>query len=429
MKPFSKLNIVSILCFIFLFIHCGKKSTEPEEMKLISIEILPITVTLSNGQTQQFLCNGYYSDESSKRVENNITWSLFPGTSGYIDETGLFTAYNKTGAETITAIYLDKQTQAVVIVQSSEYESPTASFEVIPSQGTLDTVFSFDASACTDDKDSVSVLQIRWDWENDGTWDTNYSIVKNVTYQYSTEGIKTIKMEVKDTDGFTDLTTKQLSVTAESENTAGTLTDIDGNIYLTIKIGNQWWMADNLKVRHYRNGDVIAHITNGEQWGDLEVGAYCYYDNDVNYHAVYGCLYNWYVVNDSRNIAPEGWHVPTDEEWKELEIYLGMSQTEVDGSMWRGTDEGGKLKENSTVHWQSPNLGATNESCFSALPSGYRGDYTGLYYDLGRYTAFWSFTGGGTNTAWYRRLDYDHSEIRRNLVGKQFGFSIRLVKD
>lgn len=95
----------------------------------------------------------------------------------------------------------------------------------------------------------------------------------------------------------------------------GKVTDIDGNTYKTVKIGNQWWIAENLKVTHYRNGDAIPEVTDNEQWKNLNSGAYCAYDNNESNAAVYGYLYNWYAMNDSRNIAPEGWYVPSDEEW------------------------------------------------------------------------------------------------------------------
>ena len=111
----------------------------------------------------------------------------------------------------------------------------------------------------------------------------------------------------------------------------------------------------------------------------------------MNNVATYGRLYNWYAVADSRNIAPTGWHVPSDAEWKQLEMYLGMSQSEADGLAVRGTTEGGKMKEAGTTHWLNPNTGATNESGFSGLPGGYRG-YNGSYYGIGGIADFWSST-------------------------------------
>jgi len=209
----------------------------------------------------------------------------------------------------------------------------------------------------------------------------------------------------------------------------GWVTDIDGNLYQTIKIGNQWWMMENLKVTHYRNGDAIPNVTDGSTWSGLTTGAYCNYNNDVNNVATYGRLYNWDAAVDSRNIAPVGWHVPTDEEWKQLEMYLGMSQTEADATGWRGTDEGGKLKEVGTAHWVSPNTGATNESGFSASPGG--GRYgNGYFHNMDLAALFCSSTEGSNYSAWYRSLDYGSSQVYRyDDLSKHYGFSVRCVRN
>jgi len=206
-----------------------------------------------------------------------------------------------------------------------------------------------------------------------------------------------------------------------------TVTDYDGNTYFTVKIGEQCWMAQNLKVTHYRNGDPIPNVTDDTEWEDLTTGAYCDYNNDEGNVATYGRLYNWYAVVDSRNIAPAGWHVPSDDELKQLEMYLGMSQAEADSAGWRGTDEGGKLKETGTTHWAPPNTGATNESGFSALPGGYRVSY-GSFGDMGHYAYFWSSTEDSSDGAWYRPLSYSDSQVGRYL-SKRGGFSVRCVKD
>jgi uncharacterized protein (TIGR02145 family) len=135
---------------------------------------------------------------------------------------------------------------------------------------------------------------------------------------------------------------------------AGTVTDIDGNVYQTVTIGTQVWMKENLKVTHYRNGEAIPNVTDGNVWGALTTGAYCEYNNDVNNVATYGRLYISYAVADNRNIAPTGWHVPSDAEWKQLEMTLGMSQAQADSVGWHGAPVGGKLKEAGTTHWLAP---------------------------------------------------------------------------
>jgi uncharacterized protein (TIGR02145 family) len=208
----------------------------------------------------------------------------------------------------------------------------------------------------------------------------------------------------------------------------GTVTDIDGNVYKTVKNGDQWWLAENLKVTHYRNGDPIPNITDQNEWSNLTTGAYCEYNNDPSHVEIYGRLYNWYAVNDGRNIAPVGWHVPSDEEWK-LVMLFGMSRSEADDTEYRGTDEGGKMKETGTTHWKSPNSGATNESGLSALPGGYRHLTTSNYVSLGHFAYFWSSTEYNSGSAWFRTLDYDHSGVTRSYSHNQGGFSVRCVRD
>ena len=209
----------------------------------------------------------------------------------------------------------------------------------------------------------------------------------------------------------------------------GTMTGNDGKVYQTVKIGNQWWMAENLKETQYRNDDAILEVTDSETWAVLSAGARCAYNNSESTANTYGYLYNWYAVDDSRNIAPEGWHVPTDEEWKQLEMYLCMSQSVADMSGWRGTDESGKMKESGIEHWNSPNTGATNESGFTALPGGYH--YPTVYFNwMGTDAYFWSSTEYiNVGNAWYRRLHYTHQNICRDQGLKQGGFSVRCVKD
>jgi len=203
--------------------------------------------------------------------------------------------------------------------------------------------------------------------------------------------------------------------TSSDNKTTGTVTDIDGNVYQTVKIGDQWWMAENLRVIWYRNGDVIPKVTDGIEWARLSTGAYCNYNNNDSNAYIYGSLYNWYSVNDSRGLAPEGWHVPSDAEWKTLASYLGGDAV-----------AGGKMKESGTMHWANP--GATNESGFSALPGGYR--YANGTYDLmGYYAFYWSTTEFSSYYAWYRELRDGESEVRHYYNGKVQGYSVRCIKD
>jgi uncharacterized protein (TIGR02145 family) len=207
---------------------------------------------------------------------------------------------------------------------------------------------------------------------------------------------------------------------------SGTVTDRDGNVYHTVTIGTQAWMVENLKVTHYQNGDAISNVTGDKEWSNLTTGAYCDYDNNSNNAATYGRLYNCYGVNDSRNLAPAGWHVPSDHEWKILEMTLGMSPSEADGLKMRGTDEGFKLKETGRSHWLNPDTGATNESGFSALPGGIRYS-VGPFEGLGIVAFFWSSKEDSSSTGWYRGIG--GPGVVRGSIDKHWGYSVRCVRD
>lgn len=215
--------------------------------------------------------------------------------------------------------------------------------------------------------------------------------------------------------------TKTVSINIKA---SGTVTDYDGNIYHTVVIGTQTWTVENLKVTHYRNGDLIPNITDNTAWPTLTTGAYCIYNNTETNKDIYGALYNWYAVTDSRNIAPSGWHVPTDEEWTTLTNFLGGSAI-----------AGGKMKEYGTTHWTAPNTGGSNSSGLTILPCGDRGsmsgmDLTGFFLNLKEYGSFWSSTEANATLGFSRYIYYGSASIGRdNGYLKINGMGVRLVKD
>ena len=208
----------------------------------------------------------------------------------------------------------------------------------------------------------------------------------------------------------------------------GTMVDIDSNIYKTVKIGNQWWMAENLKVTRYRSGVFITELKDSGDWVSQINGGRCEY-SDPNLEAP-GFLYNWFAISNADIIAPEGWHIPTDDEWKELEKTLGMTQAEADKLTWRGTDQGDKLKSNDQSEWTSfENIFSTNKSGFTALGGSCR-VYNSSWGDPGlKSTGFWWTATTNGDNAWYRYLDYKSSKVFRSHADKHYGFSIRCVKD
>jgi uncharacterized protein (TIGR02145 family) len=210
-----------------------------------------------------------------------------------------------------------------------------------------------------------------------------------------------------------------------------TIMDVDGNIYKTIKIGGQVWMAENLKVTHYRNGDAIPFLKDNDAWASTSSGAYCYYDSDFVWPIVFGHLYNSHAVFDNRGLAPEGWHVPTDEDWIELEIALGMSQEESNKLGWHGTNQGSKLSGDTNL-WKAGQLienAGFGISDFNALPGGYRYDSDGHYEFIGEIGFFWASTEYGGNYPWSRRIYFEKTEIARGHYYRNYGFSVRCIKN
>ena len=195
-----------------------------------------------------------------------------------------------------------------------------------------------------------------------------------------------------------------------------------------VTIGTQIWTTRNLDVTTYSDGTPIPEVTDPTQWAALTTGAWCYYNNDAATGTTYGKLYNWYAVAGiydaaslsnpalRKNLAPTGYHVPTDAEWSTLTTCLGGESV-----------AGGKMKEAGTTHWYSPNTLATNSSGFTGLPGGYRGN-DGTFYDIGNYGVWWSSSENGTTDAWNRYLSYGSGYAGRNYGNKRSGWSVRCLR-
>ncbi len=201
-----------------------------------------------------------------------------------------------------------------------------------------------------------------------------------------------------------------------SFTTTESLTDIDGNIYATVILGTQVWMADPLATSTFSDDTEIPLVTDATAWSNLTTPGYCFYNNDeATYGETYGALYNWYAVN-AGNICPDGWRVPTADDWSILVSHIG------------GISNGGKLKETGTVHWESPNTGATNETGFTALPGGYR-SISGGFVNMGRWGHWWTPAEYDETFAWYRYLSYNNGILYTERFNKKVGFSIRCIKE
>ncbi len=430
---FSKFNLIFAV-FIFTM-SCNDTATSPEEPKDDEKPLTSIINPLSNTEWDEgtvITIKATASDnEGISKVEFYIDGNL-EFTDDSVEYYYVWNTDNKSGSHTLMTKAYDINNNtgsSDLIYVKIINETPQASFTVSPSSGDTTIVFKVDASASSDKEDDAAELQIRWDWEADGSWDTDYSTLKTAEHKYSTDGTKRILLEVKDTDGQTDTTSLQILVDSADP---GTVTDIDGNVYHTVKIGNQWWIVENLRVTHYRDGTAIPLVYINSQWVTQNKGAYCYYNMDASNITDYGLMYNFHAVSSDRGLAPEGWHVASDEEWKELEMYLGMTQGQADLTLWRGTNEGGKLKESGTTHWNAPNTGATNETGFTALPGGWRSMYDGTFSGMGTFVSFWTSTGTTASNGTYaltRGLSSAESRISRTGDLRVAGLSVRCIKD
>lgn len=207
--------------------------------------------------------------------------------------------------------------------------------------------------------------------------------------------------------------------------------DRDGNIYHTVIIGSQIWMVENLKTTKYDDGISIPIVTGNTAWSNLASPGCCWYNNDQNTHGdIYGALYNWYAVETGK-LCPSGWHVATDNEWKELEMELGMSQSAADDWGWNGSDQGSQLAGNASL-WNDGDLEtnpAFNSSGFIALPGGIRPSSTGTFDYLHTKGYWWTATDAGGDEAWFRSIDFNHANEYRYATSIESGFSVRCIKD
>lgn len=308
------------------------------------------------------------------------------------------------GSYTLKATSVDNtgDTKSDEILVGIVNAPPTALFSVTPSIGSLFTHFFFNAFGSNDNQTPTSQLQVRWDFDGNGLWDTNWDTGKKLSHQYSSEGTYNVMMEVKDSGGLTNQFTKSITVDNGNGGITGTFTDPrDGQTYITIEIGSQTWFAENL------------NYESESSW---------WYDDDPDNGTIYGRLYKW---DAAINACPSGWHLPSDEEWKILEMALGMSQSEADSEGNRGTDEGEKMK--STLWWYDNNNG-TNSSGFNGVPGGIR-ESNGTFYYLGHGGYWWTATTDYSALRLYRSLLSYSTQVGRSHFYKPYGISVRCLKD
>ncbi len=211
-----------------------------------------------------------------------------------------------------------------------------------------------------------------------------------------------------------------------------TITDFDGNTYNTVQIDSQCWMAENLKTTTYRNGTPIPNVTSNVAWTHLTTSAYVWQSNDINWKRPYGALYNWYAIADTNGLCPAGWHVPTDNEWSTLTNFIGGTNSphgnELKSCRQVNSPLGGVCNTSEDPRWNAFIEYGTDNYWFSGLPGGYR-DSEGNFLSLREVGVWWSSSEDSSGYPVYRQLDKCFGTIYVNSTSKQYGYSVRCIKD
>jgi uncharacterized protein (TIGR02145 family) len=316
--------------------------------------------------------------------------------------------------------YYDQEFQLIVEANKNQ----ELSYELKPKNGTLEIVTTpFDATILLNNKNygtspnTIKDLLI-------GTYNLK---VHKIGYKEVVKTIEIKENEITKIDlklELDDSSIKQITEKVVSTNNSASgiqygrgITDINGNTYKTVIIGNQEWMAENLRNTKYADGTAIPNVTDKTKWYNLTTGAWCNYENNSQYEATYGKLYNWYAVNTSK-LCPTGWHVPTDEEWTVLTDYLS--------NKGHKSKEGIALKASST--WANNGNGTDNFG-WKGLPGGCLNGYYGYFGGVESSGYWWSSSERTTGYACYRRLYRDGDDVNRGNFYKSCGYSVRCLRD
>ena len=247
----------------------------------------------------------------------------------------------------------------------------------------------------------------------------NVIVSQDTIYIYQKVG-GILKIPMNNVDSIIFYDTTSIALDTSITDTSSTITDADGNVYTSVTIGKQEWMVQNLRTTKYADGTVISNVTGNTEWSNLSTGAWSHYNNDSQYEATYGKLYNWYAVETGK-LCPTGWHVPTDAEWTVLTDYLAVNG--------HSGEEGKALKATSGWNDYNGQLGnGTDDYGWLGLPGGSR--YNGGYfYSIGDYSYWWSSSEYPTDRAWARNLASYGVNLDRDASTKIDGFSVRCLKD
>ncbi|MEN8226146.1 MAG: FISUMP domain-containing protein [Bacteroidota bacterium] len=437
MKIFLLYAISASLLLIMLSLHSCKKDDKPDIPDAISCTITApadsSTVQIGNIVTIAVSISGFndkarvsFSLDTVQISEDleapfEFTWN----TEGW--ETGPHTvianAYESTS-------HVSDEITITLIDTIIPLHTPVALISITPETGNTDSIFSFDASGSYDLESAAEELLYRWDFDGDGSWDTDFTMDNFFLHKYTHPNNYLVKLEVMDTDSMTGDTTLSLHVSHSGSQGAcqGYVTvPHGGKVYHTVGIGYQCWLRENM--------DIGTMITAGSPQTDNDtIEKYCY-DNDVENCEKYGGLYQWKEMTDYfplpgvQGICPTGWHIPSDDEWKELEAYVdthyGLGDPVWDETSFRGYDAGKNLK--SLLGWHSGGNG-NNLYDFKAIPGGFW--ESGIYFNAaGEEARFWSTSRDDGQNAAMRMLKFDDDRIYRSYHWQEAAFSVRCIRD
>ncbi|HOY38846.1 MAG: fibrobacter succinogenes major paralogous domain-containing protein [Bacteroidales bacterium] len=438
-SAFSKLFVGLAILIIVVIPSCNlfEESIQPPEIQTIEVTEVTYNSAISGGNIT--------NDGGADVTARGMCWAVH--TSPTVSDS---LSNNGSGTGIFTATLTDLLPQTIYYVRAwatnsegtaygEEFTFTTLQQPLVPSVTTAgvtdigETTAVCGGNVTSDGSSSLVAVGVCWSTAEQPTVDDNKTIDGTSTGEFLSSITalarnKTYYVRAYATNSLGTGYGEEYSFTTLPSPTAGTVTDIQGNTYTTDVFGTQVWMTQNLRTIRYNDNTDVPIITDDAQWSNLSTGGFSVFNNDIdNYYGLYGALYNWYAVQTGK-LCPSGWHVPTDDEWKTLEMNLGMSQTEADGSGTRGTTEGGEMKESGLENWAYPNTGATNESNFTGLPAGIR-RVNGVYAENRTAGYFWSATDGGELNAWARLLSNSNSNVSRGQYYKQFGMSVRCVQD
>jgi uncharacterized protein (TIGR02145 family) len=423
-------KLITLILGIALVYSCSTGSDENSNTTTSVVPIAPSNLIGTVAATTQI--NLSWTDNSTNETGFKIERKTGNGTYAVVGTTATnVTTFNDSGAPNTTYTYrvYSNNSSGNSLTYTNELTLTTANIINLPSVTTsaassITTSTALSGGAISNDGGAaVTIRGVCWNTSPNPTISLSTKTINGTGIGAFTSNITSLSanttyyLRAYATNSVGTSYGNEVSFITASPPTI-TVTDIDGNTYQTVTICNQIWTKTNLKVTKYRNGDIIPQITDPTQWASLTTGAWCYYANTTSNGTTYGKLYNWYAVNDSRGLAPTGYHIPTDTEWTTLTTCLGGPNGAA-----------GKMKELGTSHWLQPNTGATNSSGFTGLPGGMRSANGFIGITLQGY--WWSSTLGnnGTISGWLRWILYDNVNVQIGSGNKVNGLSIRCVKD